>query len=46
MAEEDEELYDGVPAITVICDDGWSKRSHTHSFNAMAGVGVIFGAKT
>ena len=28
----------------VICDGGWCKRSHKHTYNAMAGVGVIFGA--
>ena len=36
----------GVPAISVICDGGWSKRTHKHSYNAYGGVGVIFGAET
>ena len=36
----------GVPSISVICDGGWSKRTHKHSYNAMGGVGVIIGAKT
>ena len=28
------ERGEGVPAITVVLDGGWSKRSHKHSFNA------------
>ena len=32
-----------VPAITVIIDGGWSKRSHKHSYNAKSGVGIIIG---
>ena len=36
----------GIPSITVICDGGWSKRTHKHLYNAMGGVGVIIGAKT
>ena len=36
----------GVPAVTVVVDGGWSKRSHKHSYNAKSGVGVIFGAAT
>ena len=34
--------YNGVPAITVVDDAGWSKRSHKHSYNANSGVGVMF----
>ena len=30
----------------MICDGGWSKRTHKHSYNAMGGVGVIIGAET
>ena len=37
---------DGAPAITVVVDGGWSKRSHKHAYNAKSGVGVIFGAAT
>jgi hypothetical protein len=33
----------GVPSIAVVCDGGWCKRSHKHTYNAMAGVAVIFG---
>ena len=33
--------HQGVPAITVILDGGWSKRSHKHSYNAKSGVGII-----
>ena len=35
--------HQGVPAITVIIDGGWSKRSHKHSYNAKSGVGIIIG---
>ena len=39
-------FHSGVPAITVVVDGGWSKRSHKHSYKAKSGVGVIFGAAT
>ena len=38
--------HNSVPAITVVVDGGWSKRSHGHSYNANSGFGVIFGAAT
>ena len=41
-----EDYFEGVPAITVIADGGWSKRSHKHSYNAKSGVAVIFGIHT
>ena len=28
------QYHNNVPAITVIVDDGWSKRTHKHSYNA------------
>lgn len=31
LAEERGDYHHGVPAITVIVDGGWSKRSHKHS---------------
>ena len=40
------DLHHGVPAITVVADGGWSKRSHRHSYNARSGVAVIFGKET
>ena len=46
LAIERGDYHQGVPAITVICDAGWSKRSHKHTYNALGGVGVIFGAET
>ena len=46
LAEERGDLHHGVPAITVIVDGGWSKRSHKHSYNAKSGVGIIIGEKT
>ena len=35
-----------VPAITVILDGDWSKRTNRHSYNALSGVGVIFRKET
>lgn len=29
-----EKMFEGVPAIGVTVDGGWSKRSHKHSYNA------------
>ena len=46
LATEQGNYHNGVPAITVVVDGGWSKRSHKHSYNANSGVGVIFGAAT
>jgi len=36
---ERNQIHEGVPAITVILDGGWSKRSHKHSYNAKSGIG-------
>ena len=38
--------HQGVPAITVIVDGGWSKCSHKHSYNAKSGIGIIIGKET
>ena len=46
IAIERGQYHEGIPTITVICDGGWSKRSHKHTYNAYGGVGVIFGAET
>ena len=46
LAEEREDFHEGVPAITVIVDGGWSKRSHKHSYNANSGVAIIVGKAT
>ena len=46
LAEEGDSYHDGVPAICVIADGGWSKRSHKHSYNANSGVGIILGKAT
>ena len=35
LAVAGNDYHEGVPAITVVCDGGWSKRSHKHSYNAM-----------
>ena len=39
-------MVNGYPAITVIVDGGWSKRSHKHSYNAKSGVAIIIGKQT
>ena len=46
LAEERGSFHEGVPAITVIVDGGWSKRSHKHSYNANSGVAIIVGKET
>ena len=46
LAELRNAYHEGVPAITVIVDGGWSKRSHKHSYNANSGVALIIGAAT
>ena len=46
LAEERGDYHEGVPAITVVVDGGWCKRSHKHSYNAKSGVAVIFGKET
>ena len=46
LAQERNDIINGYPAITVIVDGGWSKRSHKHSYNAKSGVGVIIGKET
>ena len=46
LAEERGDYHDGVPAITVIIDGGWRKRSHKHSYTAKSGVAIIIGKET
>ena len=46
LAEERGSFHEGIPAITVIVDGDWSKRSHKHSYNANSGVGIIVGKET
>ena len=46
LAIERNSFHEGVPAITVIVDGGWSKRSHKHSYNAKSGVAIIIGKET
>lgn len=46
LAIEQNSYHQGIPAISVIVDAGWSKRSHKHSYNAKSGVGIIIGTKT
>ena len=46
LAEEKGDYHQGMPAITVIVDGGWSKRSHKHSYNAKSGVDIIIGQRT
>ncbi|XP_050390274.1 uncharacterized protein LOC126809647 [Patella vulgata] len=46
LAIERKDYHQGVPAITVVCDGGWSKRSHKHTYNALGGVGIVIGLAT
>ncbi len=46
LAEERNEYHEGIPAITVIIDGGWSKMAHKHSYNAPGGVGIVVGEET
>ncbi len=46
IAINNRSYHEGVPAITVVVDGGWSKRTHKHSYNAKSGVGIIIGLKT
>ena len=46
IAISNERYHQGIPAITVIIDGGWSKRSHKHSYNVKSGVGIIIGKET
>ncbi len=43
VAIDKNDTFEGVPAIGVTVDGGWSKRSHKHSYNAKTGVAVIIG---
>lgn len=40
------DFFEGIPAISVTVDGGWSKRSHQHSYNAKSGVAVVIGNVT
>ena len=46
LARERGSLHEGVPAVTVIVDGGWCKRTHKHSYNAKSGVAIIIGKET
>ena len=46
LAISQNRYHQGVPAITVILDSGWCKRTHKHSYNVKSGVGVIIGKET
>lgn len=46
IAIQKNDNFEGVPAISVTVDGGWSKRSHKHSYNAKSGVAVIIGNAT
>ena len=38
--------HEGIPAIMVIVDGGWSKRAHKRCYNAKSGIGIIIGKET
>ncbi|VDI19230.1 Hypothetical predicted protein [Mytilus galloprovincialis] len=46
LAIDRNDYHHEVPAITVIVDGGWSKRTHKHSYNAAGGVAIIIGKET
>ncbi len=46
LAEEAGDFHEGIPAVKVIIDAGWSKSAHKHSYNAPGGVGIVVGART
>ena len=46
IAISNSRYHQGVPAITVIVDGGWSKHSHKHSYTAKPGVNIIPGKET
>ena len=45
-AIDNRDYHQVVPAVSIVADGGWSKRSHKHSCSAKSGVAVIFGAHT
>ena len=45
LATERGDFNQGVPAITIVVNGGWSKRCHKHSYNAKSGVAAIFGQR-
>lgn len=45
-AIEQNRSHHGIPAITVVVDGGWNKRSHKHSYNTKSGVAIIIGKET
>ncbi|CAC5417656.1 unnamed protein product [Mytilus coruscus] len=46
LAIDRNDYHEEVPAITVITDGGWSKRTHKHSYNAAGCVAIIIGKET
>ena len=53
MAEEEKRIaiekgsfHEGVPAIDVVLDGGWCKRTHKHYYNAKSGEAIIIGLET
>ena len=46
FAIEQGSYHQGITAITVVINGGWSKHTHKHSYNALSGVGVIIGKYT
>lgn len=46
LAIERNDYHEGVPAITVVGDGGWSKRTHKHTYDASGGVAILVGAVT
>lgn len=41
LAIERNDFHEEIPAITVIADGWWYKRTHKHSYNAAGGEAII-----
>ncbi|KAL9983200.1 hypothetical protein ACROYT_G005338 [Oculina patagonica] len=46
LAVASNNIDQGIPAINVVVDGGWSMRSHQHRYTAKSGVAVIIGERT
>ena len=45
IATEKKSFHQGIPSITVIADEGLTKRSHKHTYDALGGVAIIMGKR-
>ena len=45
LAIERGDYHQGIPAITVVTDGGWSKQTHKHSYNVKSGVAILLAGR-